>query len=432
MRSKKPSIALIFGGMGQEHEISRSGAPYLYSLLDKEKYNVIPLLIERDGIMTSSAISDSGEITEGDTAAHLFRMFGRGGVIIDGDFTPLAAAIPLLHGDYGEDGTVQGALTTVGVPYIGCDGFAGTVCLDKIFTKIIAEHLGIPVAKYRYFTASGSPTATPAESTRKAYCVDEKATASNGNLSASEPRYSDSGTKSSTLYDCCTESTRKAYCVGEKATASNDNSSASEPRYSDSNENSQCFDAQAAATDIEAHLSYPVIVKPARLGSSVGISTAENRESLISALNLAYGSGGGRILCEEFLPVLCEAECACLFIGNERIFTSPGTVCTDGGFYDYQRKYSGVGGAKVSADSAISESQIELIKEYSRAIADFVGVRHLSRIDFFITRDGRIIFNEINTFPGFTSGSLYPKLIEAAGVTPAEAISRMLSEVCKA
>lgn len=346
MKSKKPAVALIFGGAGKEHSVSLSGAPYLFSLIDKEKFSVIPLLIKQNGIMVSASISESGAITEDDTAAHLFRMFGKGGVIIDGDFIPISVAIPLLHGDFGEDGTVQGALCTVGIPYVGCDGSAGSLCLDKIFTKILAEHLGIPVAKYAYLVLDGK-----------------------------------------------------------------------EEGFSD------------AACAIEARLGYPVIIKPARLGSSVGISTAEGREELLSALRRAYLSGGERILAEELLQVRAEAECACLLLKDLRLFSSPGSVRAVRGIYDYEKKYISPGGVSISASGDFSPEETALIKQYSASLADLLGLRHLSRIDFFVTQDGRVIFNEINTFPGFTRDSLYPKLILSSGIEPKDAINRMLCEV---
>ena len=347
MKSNKPAVALIFGGMGREHAVSVSGAPYLYSLIDKDKFSVIPLLIKEDGTTVYASISPSGKITEGDAAAHIFKMFGRGGVVIDGDFTPLSAAIPLLHGDFGEDGTVQGALTLAGIPYIGCDIGAGAICLDKIYTKILAEHLGIPVAKYRYFTLEKG--------------ADE--------------------------------------------------------------------DFLRVTDDIEKNLGYPVRIKPARLGSSVGISSAGCKEELVSALRCAFSAGGGRILAEEFLKVRLEAECACLITETARLYTDPGTVRTIGGFYDYEKKYLTKCGTEISPEGKLSKELCELIKKYSRALSELIGIRHLSRIDFFLTEDERIIFNEINTFPGFTADSLYPKLIERAGISPADAINLMLCEV---
>lgn len=347
MKSKKSAIALIFGGMGKEHSVSVSGAPYLYSLIDKDKFNVIPLLIKEDGTMIFATISDGGNITESESAAHLFRMFGRGGVVIEGDFTPLAAAIPHLHGDFGEDGTVQGALTLFGIPYIGCDTGAGAVCLDKIYTKILAEHLGIPVAKYRYFI----------------------------------------------LEKCDSE------------------------------------ELSRTAEDIEKNLGYPVIIKPARLGSSIGISCARCKSELIRAIKHAFSTGEKRILAEELLNVRLEAECASFITEKAELFTSPGTVRVADGFYDYEKKYLSKCETEISPESNLFPEESELIKKYSKILSDLVGIRHLSRIDFFLTEDGKIIFNEINTFPGFTSDSLYPKLIERAGISPADAINLMLCEV---
>jgi D-alanine-D-alanine ligase len=341
MRDTRPAVALIFGGMGYEREISISGAPYLHSLIDKSKFKVIPLLIEKSGIMTEAEISGSGASSTG-VAAHLFRMFGRGGVIAEGDFTPLAAAIPLLHGDLGEDGTIQGALTTVGVPYVGCEPCAGSLCLDKIFTKIIAEHLSIPVAKYRTY-----------------------------------------------IKNC---------------------------------------DTLPDLDEFEEHLQYPMFVKPARLGSSVGISIAKDRASLEASIAEAWKLGSGRVLIEECVNVRKEAEVAFLELSGKRIFTEAGSVSGTDGFYDYDKKYLKPT-AQISDNANLSAEQARKIKEYSEALASFIGLRHISRIDFFISEEGKVIFNEINTFPGFTSGSLYPRLLKKAGIDPAFAINSLISEV---
>ena len=341
MRDTRPAVALIFGGMGYEREISISGAPYLHSLIDKTKYKVIPILIESSGVMTEAEIS-GGNVKDTGVAAHLFRMFGRGGVIAEGDFTPLAAAIPLLHGDLGEDGTLQGALTTVGIPYIGCDPSAGSLCLDKIFTKIIAEHLGIPVAKYRTY-----------------------------------------------IENC---------------------------------------DTSPDIPEFEKHLGYPMFVKPARLGSSVGISLAKDRASLEKAIAEAKEVGSGRVLIEECIKVKEEAEVAFLELSGKRIFTAPGSVSGTDGFYDFSKKYQSTT-AQISEVAGTTQKQAELIEKYSMALASFIGLRHISRIDFFISEDGGVIFNEINTFPGFTVGSLYPRLLKKAGIDPALAINSLISEV---
>lgn len=431
MKNKKPSVALIFGGAGREHSVSLCGAPYLYSLIDKEKFNVIPILIEQDGTAVSAQISASGEISTSETAAHLFRMFGRGGVIIDGDFIPLAAAIPLLHGDLGEDGTVQGALTSVGVPYVGCDIFAGSLCLDKIFTKIIAEHLGIPVARYRTVISGENP-----------FSLGRKEAETPKNCDTSGD-FNPHNKQISPAYD----EQNAPYCGEQNALSFDDQSALS---CGEKNINISL----SQINDIEANLGYPLIVKPARLGSSVGISTAKTRDELISAIKKAsFAAKDGRVLVEELLPVEAEAECAVYLSRDERIFTSPGTIRLGGAVYDYESKYGSPedqhqmrngrseynfnpakkaeksADQKISADGKLPREQAELIKEWSERLSSFIGIRHLSRIDFFITRDNKIIFNEINTFPGFTADSLYPKLLSLAGIDPAKAANAWLCEV---
>ena len=358
MKDQRKNVALIFGGTGAEHDVSLSGAPYLYGLIDKSKYNVLPLLIEKSGCMTSASIIGGSVIPSG-TAAHLFRMFGRGGVVTDGDFTPIAAAIPLLHGDHGEDGCVQGALEHVGIPYIGCDGRAGSLCLDKIYAKLVAEHLGIPTAKFH------------------ALVFDDKLKELEDYLSSPERG------------------------VGKPH-------------------------ALPAICEIEASLGYPVFVKPSLLGSSIGISIANGREELISSIREA-AARSPRVLIEERIELISEAECAVFLSERKRIFTDPGEVSIGGEFYDYRKKYSGK--ASVSERSSLSDSAKEKVKKYSEMLSDHIGIRHLSRIDFLISHGEGIFFNEINTFPGFTKTSLYPRLLSAAGLDPSEALSLWLSEV---
>jgi D-alanine-D-alanine ligase-like ATP-grasp enzyme len=134
------------------------------------------------------------------------------------------------------------------------------------------------------------------------------------------------------------------------------------------------------------------------------------------------------VLIEEKIDVAYEAECAYFSVKGKEIITTPGGISCDGGFYDYEKKYITCEGVKVSESVPISEDLSRMAVEYSRRLAHTLGLRHLSRIDFFVTRSGRLIFNEINTMPGFTSTSLYPRLLRKAGLEPSDAVNMMIRD----
>lgn len=338
MREQRPTVALIFGGRGCERDVSILGAPYLYSLIDKEKFNVLPLLIMDNGEFVRASVMSDGSINPQKASAHLYRMFGRGGVLSDGDFTPVSMAFPLLHGDFGEDGTIQGALSEVGISYAGCDVTASAISLDKILTKIIAEGLEIKTARYTWGTG------------------------------------------------------RDLTKIQETA---------------------------------ENKIGYPMFIKPARLGSSVGISEVKCADNFATAYKNASVS---RVLIEERIDIAYEAECAYFSVKNKEIITTPGGICCNEGFYDYDKKYITGDGVEVSESVPISENLSKKLVEYSRILAHTLGLRHLSRIDFFITKNGEIVFNEINTMPGFTSTSLYPRLLKKSGLEPADAVNMIIKD----
>ena len=154
----KQRVALIYGGRGLEHPVSVSGAEHIFPLIDRERYEVIPTCISYSGDFSiHSAISESG-------GEHVFPALngGRGGFLTrDGDFIPIDCAFPLLHGNFGEDGTVQGLLASVGIPFVGCDARASAICLDKAITKTAAEALGIPTVGWSLVTDGRLPDCKP-------------------------------------------------------------------------------------------------------------------------------------------------------------------------------------------------------------------------------------------------------------------------------
>jgi D-alanine-D-alanine ligase len=237
----------------------------------------------------------------------------------------VSAAFPILHGDFGEDGRIQGLLECIGMPFVGCKTVTGAVAADKGFTKAVAESIGIPTVPWT--AVNGVPD-------------------------------------------------------GERI------------------------------KEIEDTLSYPIFVKPARLGSSVGAGIAHDRAELCSLLSAAGELGDGRVIAERCLRSPRELECAMLDTARGRIFTFPAEVRTEGEFYSFEEKYSSTSSAKLALRAEITEKTAECIKDYAKALADALGLEGISRIDFFLDGDD-IYFNEVNTMPGLTESSLYPGLMEA-------------------
>ncbi|MBP3401501.1 MAG: hypothetical protein J6K85_00410 [Clostridia bacterium] len=393
----KPTVALIFGGRGYEKEVSVRGAINLFSLIPSEKYEKIPISIAADGrFLMPEADATPAEMASGEAQTrecYPALRDGRGGFAFDGGFLPVDAAFPLLHGDYGEDGVVQGALECARIAYVGCDVIGSAAARDKMLLKAIAGSLSIPTAR--------------------------------GILCAR----------------------------GEE---------------------------NRAVRESEAAFGYPVFVKPTRLGSSVGAGKAENRRELRLALAKAL-SLGDRAMIEEYIDIEKELEIAYFAPIGRKILTSPGEIKANG-FYDYEKKYgeirneSGTSRTLSSTVESISlpprgrcrtnerrkehahecsthclnaqthspspdsvgsslperastaitvtefasvAPEVEaLAKDYAARLARFLSLRDLSRIDFFLSGDGRLYFNEINTMPGFTEASLYMRLVARCGISP--------------
>ena len=335
----RPTAALIFGGRGMEHDVSINGAKFVFPLIDEKIFKKIPVYISKDGKwLMKTDVSGS----EGVECFPVFRG-GVGGLITSEGFIPVDVAFPLLHGDFGEDGTVQGALENAMIPYVGCDVATGAIARDKGLVKLIARELGILTAKWI--------------------------------------------------------------------------------------EHSGCTEESVWLT--ERLLGYPVFVKPSRLGSSVGVSCANNSSELYSAIENASHLGKGRVIIEEAVEVIKELECAYYSASGKILFTSPGEVVCDLGFYDFNRKYLG-DGASVSEISNIDKAATDATLEYSKKLAKRLGLRHISRIDFFLSTDGKVYFNEVNTMPGFTERSLYPRLLLKEGIPSRELVLSLLNEAMSA
>ena len=343
---EKQTVAVLFGGQSSEHEVSCVSAATVIDHIDREKYEVVLIGITKEGkwLLTESVDAiRSGEWKNGRVRAVLSPDAEMKAVLlIDGDHVEtkkLDVAFPVLHGLYGEDGTIQGIFELAGIPYVGCGVLASAVSMDKLYTKIIVDTLGIRQAKY--------------------------------------------------------VAVRKE----------------------------ELKDPDAAAKKVEAVLSYPVFIKPCNAGSSQGVSKAHDREELKTGL-LGAAKHDRKILVEETI-VGREIECAVLG-GSEVQATGVGEILAAADFYDYEAKYHNAE-SKTVLDPELPAETVEEIRKDAVAIFKAVDGFGLSRVDFFVTKDtGEVVFNEINTLPGFTSISMYPMLWENRGLSKSQLIDKLI------
>ena len=342
-------LAVIFGGKSTEHNISVVSATSVITNLDKEKYEIYPIYIDLEGnfykytknINDIKPLKVGEEITELEQIDNIFKYLENIDVVF-----------PVLHGLYGEDGTIQGMLELMGKKYVGCHVLASSLCMDKVYAKIIFKRCGIDVAKSMY-------------------------------LKKSEDSYI----------------------------------------YIDDNFNRIAFDETKLQAKVKDYLKYPVFIKPSNSGSSVGVSKANNDEDLIKYLEEAF-KYDDKVLIEEAI-IGREVECAVL--GNETPEASYiGEVLSAEEFYSYESKYKNKESVTV-IPANIDPNIIEEIRE--KAIKAYLACdcKGLSRVDFFIEeKTNRIILNEINTLPGFTKISMYPKLMGHLGYGYSELLDKLI------
>ena len=341
----KQNLAVIFGGQSSEHEISCMSASNIIQCIDAQRYNIILVGITKEGHWVEAA--DLNAVQDGSwrqsktsivlspdaTRKGLYRMSEDEKV----QFVHLDVIFPVLHGLYGEDGTVQGLFKLAGIPFVGCGLFASAAGMDKLYTKIIVDTLGIRQAKYVPVYKEELPK------------MDE------------------------------------------------------------------------VVARVESALEYPVFVKPSRAGSSKGVNKAVNREQLKNAL-IEAADNDRKILVEETI-IGREVECAVL--GNLDVKASGvGEILSADEFYDFDAKYYN-SESKTLVDPPMPENMREQIREDAVKIFMALDGRGLSRVDFFLTESG-VVFNEINTLPGFTAISMYPMLWEAQGIPKKELVQKLI------
>ena len=345
----KLTVCILFGGISPEHEVSLRSAESVLNHIDKEKYHVLPVGITKAGQWIYFGGTDYSMLPAKTWVTHpdscpavISPVRGQGLLRFSGDTvtaTPIDVVFPVLHGENGEDGAMQGLLQMAGIPYVGPHVSASAVAMDKTLTKLVIDKEGIPQAAWELV---------------RAVELEEN--------------------------------------------------------------------METVVAALEARFTYPMFVKPAGTGSSVGVSKAADREKLKAALTAA-GKYDSKILVEEFIRGK-EIEVAVL--GNRNPVASVcGEIDSGAEFYDYDAKYiTDTSTAYIPA--RIPEDLQNRIREAAVRVFRAVGCQGLSRVDFFATEDDRLVFNEINTIPGFTSISMYPKMFEASGMPYYRLIDELL------
>ena len=346
----KLSVCVLFGGMSPEHEVSLRSAQFVLDCLDPEKYNIFPVGVTRTGDWVLFGGKDFSMLPEDTWLEHpnnrraaISPVRGQGLLSFEGDCVVrerIDVVFPVLHGENGEDGAMQGLLQLAGIPYVGPHVAASAVAMDKTLTKLVADQAGVRQAAWELVR--------------------------NGDLDG----------RMDVILD-----------------------------------------------QLENRFTYPMFVKPAGTGSSVGVSKAADRDGLKSAL-LTAGTYDDKILVEEFIHGR-EVEVAVM--GNSNPVASIcGEIDSGAEFYDYDAKY--VTDTSVAYIPArIDENVAESVRDAAVKIYSAIGCQGLSRVDFFVTYEGdEVVFNEINTLPGFTSISMYPKLFAASGIPGPQLIDELL------
>jgi D-alanine-D-alanine ligase len=358
---KRLRVGVIYGGRSGEHEVSLASAASVFANLDPDRYEPIAIRIDKDGrwslpprppaLLSAADViqaraTDSAETTPealvvarpgGDTLITVDqRRKGVSGLALD-------VVFPVLHGPYGEDGTVQGLLELANVPYVGAGVLASAVGMDKATMKLVFAARGLPVCDYEVVL-------------KRDWQRDER----------------------------------------------------------------------AAMQAIVARLGFPLFVKPANLGSSVGISKARHAAELRTAIQLA-AEYDRKIVVEAAVPQAREIECAVL--GNDDPEASvPGEIVPSREFYDYTAKYTDGDASKLLIPAPLSEAESQRVRTLAVAAFKAVDCAGMARVDFLLAGDsGTLYLNELNTIPGFTTISMYSKMWQATGLSYPKLLDRLVA-----
>lgn len=338
----KINVGILFGGKSVEHEVSVRSSQNVYDAIDKDKYNVIMIGITKEGKwIFNPTISEEGTVIGDHSLALVPGAEGAQLVDLLGKYKldKLDVIFPILHGAYGEDGTMQGLLKIMNIPFVGPSVLGSAVGMDKEVMKRLLKDSEIPSAAYKVFNKYEGAVRNP------------------------------------------------------------------------------------SFEEVEAALGLPCFVKPASLGSSVGISKVYNAEEFECAIKEAFKFDQKLIV--ETNIVGREIECSVL--GNEHPKASlPGEVVSHHDFYSYEAKYLDEHGAALIIPADLPADTIQEIQEIAVKTFTTLYCEGLTRVDFFLTAQGELLINEVNTIPGFTKISMYPKLWEATGLSYTRLIDHLI------
>ena len=334
--SKKINVAILFGGKSAEHEVSLRSAKNVIEALDKSKYNPVLIGIDISGRWLLN--TDSEKLLSGNLPEEVALLPEHHGEIINfsnSNKQKIDVVFPILHGPFGEDGTVQGLLKLAGVPFVGAGVLGSAVGMDKDVMKRLLRDAGLPVAKFVVFK------------------------------DFEKPKY-------------------------EK---------------------------------LVSELGSPFFLKPANLGSSVGVHKIKSKADFEKALKDAF-LYDRKLIAEEFVE---GREIECSVLGNdEPVASVPGEIIVNHEFYSYDAKYLDENGARLEIPAKLSNEISAEVQYLAVQTFKTLCCEGLGRVDFFLKKDGKVFVNEINTIPGFTSISMYPKLWEASGIKYTDLIGRLI------
>ncbi len=345
---RKIRVAVIFGGKSAEHRISLLSSRSVLENLDRGRYDITRIGIDIKGqwfihgedYLENPDDPDSISLKENVHKAALVPDINKLLIYDLHDkklLEPVDVVFPVLHGPYGEDGTVQGLFKMMGVPFVGCDVLGSAICMDKVITKKLLQHAGIPTPSFLYYTK---------------------------------------------------EQERLIKYDG-----------------------------------ISAKLGVPFFIKPASLGSSVGISKVSSEANFSNALITAFNYDE-KIIIEEGIS---GREIECSVLGNTTLIASvPGEIIANDEFYSYNAKYIDPDGAVLSYPALLDVSVAERIRELAMEAFQALCCKGMARVDFFLREDGTLFVNELNTIPGFTKISMYPKLMEITGIDYHRLLDRLI------
>jgi len=347
--NKKLRVAVLFGGKSAEHEVSLQSARSIIEALDKSKYEIVLIGITKQGLwylneasrfilqaddpklIKLNGASNSVALVPGDSKKQLVSLSG------SKPAESIDVVFPVLHGTYGEDGTIQGLLKLANLPFVGPSVLGSAIGMDKDVLKRLLREAGLPIASFRVFDR------------RSAGIIDNEA--------------------------------------------------------------------------IVSDLGLPLFVKPANLGSSVGVHKVKSLSELQPAIVDAFRFDN-KILIEEFID---GREIECSVLGNsDPIASIPGEIIPQHEFYSYEAKYIDEKGAILKIPAELSAELAQEARDLAIKAFRVACCEGMSRVDMFLTGDNRLIVNEINTIPGFTKISMYPKLWEATGISYPELLDRLI------